>query len=92
MSMLVKLTACFHHVICPYESEDTIYNVQNYYGEILLSDYLWRTCYQRKRFGLYEKFIINSGYIKYYHKCNDRGDAFHYQRYFSHLEFILCQR
>lgn len=88
MSILNKLIANLNDTIRPFESEDTIYNLQNYYGEILLSDYLWKSYYLRKRFSLYEKFIVNSGYVKYCHTYTDSGDVFHYQKYFSYLELI----
>ena len=90
MSVLSNLIPSLTDIVRPYESEDTVYNFQNYYGEILLSDCLWKNCiYRRKKFGFYEKFVVNSGCVKYFHKFNDRGDVFHCERYFSY--FIVGQ-
>lgn len=91
MSILNKLITNLNDIVRPYESEDTVYNLQNYYGEILFSDYAWKSYYRRKQFGLYEKFVVNSGYVKYFHKYNNRGDVVHYQRNFSYLQLIVFQ-
>lgn len=91
MSVLSKIIPSLTDIFRPYESEDTVYNFQNYYGEIVLSDCVWKSCYRRKKFGLYEKFVVNSGCVKYFHRFNDRDDVFHCQKYFSCFEFIICQ-
>lgn len=91
MSVLNKIIPSLANIVRPYESEDTVYNFKNYYSEIVLSDYLCKRYYRRKQFGLYEKFIVNSSCVKYFHRFNDRGDVFHCHKYFSYFEFIVCQ-